>query len=310
MTEHLDSDGLDASDVEYYESDDTSANGCATCGAAIVDTYYEVNGRLICPTCQQNMAQSLQGGSRFIRFVSASFLGLVAAVIGAGIYFAVAALTGYEIGLVAIVVGLLVGGGVRIGARARGGWFYQTLAIVLTYFSIVATYVPTLFKASADQAMSDVANETRQIARIIVHHDDSISLDGNTVTLEDLKPPLEHLASVGGIVWYHREGIRDAGPSDAANAVGNTIEGVGLPYVVFVDDHFERPESTWAMATRGGPLAQAFILVLAFIFALAVPFLSLPASYMGLIIIGIALYSAWKINLRQHISIAGPYQLT
>ena len=50
--------------------------------------------------------------------------------------------TGYDLGLIAIVVGLLVGGAVKFGSAGRGGWFYQTMAMVLTYATISASIVP------------------------------------------------------------------------------------------------------------------------------------------------------------------------
>ncbi|PYP80593.1 MAG: hypothetical protein DMD25_03205 [Gemmatimonadetes bacterium] len=78
-------------------------------------------------------------GSSGGRFAKALGLGLGAAVLGAGIYFGIAALTGYEFGLVAIVVGVLVGGAVRTGSNGRGGRRYQLLAMFLTYTAVVVT---------------------------------------------------------------------------------------------------------------------------------------------------------------------------
>jgi len=78
-------------------------------------------------------------GSSGGRFARALGLGFGAAVVGAGIYFGIAALTGYEFGLVAIVVGVLVGGAVRKGSNGRGGRRYQLLAMFLTYTAVVVT---------------------------------------------------------------------------------------------------------------------------------------------------------------------------
>jgi hypothetical protein len=67
-------------------------------------------------------------------------------------------LTGYEFGLIAIVVGFAVGAAVKWGCYGRGGPLYQTLAIVLTYLAIVSTYVPAviegLSKADIDATAS------------------------------------------------------------------------------------------------------------------------------------------------------------
>ena len=49
-------------------------------------------------------------------------------------------LTGYEIGLIAVAVGWLVGGAVRLGSKGLGGKPFQALAVALTYLAIVSHY--------------------------------------------------------------------------------------------------------------------------------------------------------------------------
>ncbi|HWC46470.1 MAG TPA: hypothetical protein VG868_10205, partial [Casimicrobiaceae bacterium] len=89
---------------------------------------------------------STSSGTRFRRVVKATSLGNLAAIAGSLLYFAVAAMTGREFGLVAIAVGFMVGTAVRRGSGGRRGWAYQTLAIALTYLAIVSTYVPMVVK--------------------------------------------------------------------------------------------------------------------------------------------------------------------
>ena len=67
-------------------------------------------------------------------------------------YYGVLALTGYEVGLIAIVVGFMVGTAVRKGSQGRGGWKYQALAMFLTYTSIVSSYVPLLIQEFAKES--------------------------------------------------------------------------------------------------------------------------------------------------------------
>jgi len=78
-------------------------------------------------------------GSARGRFAKALGLGARRGRPGRGGLLAVAALTGYEFGLVAIVVGLWWWCGAQ-GSNGRGGRRYQLLAVFLTYTAVV---VPT-----------------------------------------------------------------------------------------------------------------------------------------------------------------------
>jgi hypothetical protein len=97
-----------------------------------------------------------------VAFAKALGLGLVAAAVGALVYYGVAKLTGYEIGLVSIVVGLLVGGAVKLGSGGRGGWRYQALAVALCYLSIATSYGAFVF---AELAKREEAAASAQVAQ-------------------------------------------------------------------------------------------------------------------------------------------------
>jgi hypothetical protein len=119
----------------------TPASGvsCAFCKQRIATTYFEINGQVACSRCRGQLMGAWNRGSPGGRFAKALGLGAAAALLGAAIYFGIEALTGYEFGLVAVLVGLLVGGAVRRGSNGRGGWRYQALAMFLTYSAVVAT---------------------------------------------------------------------------------------------------------------------------------------------------------------------------
>jgi hypothetical protein len=121
-----------------------ASTSCTVCRQPLVGTYYAVNGRAVCASCREQVAAHAASG----HFATAFLLGLGAAALGAGIYFAIEALTGYEFGLVAVVVGLLVGNAVRKGSRGIGGWRYQALAIGLTYLSVVVTDASLVIRAA------------------------------------------------------------------------------------------------------------------------------------------------------------------
>ena len=115
---------------------------CAACGEPITDVYFEANGKVVCPRCREAVAASQTGGSGVGRFVQATVLGTLGGLAGAVVWWAVRNLIGWQIGLIAILVGFLAGGGVRKGSQGRGGVGYQILAVLITYLCIAANYVP------------------------------------------------------------------------------------------------------------------------------------------------------------------------
>jgi hypothetical protein len=186
---------------------------CGYCNQPLDGTYYQINGRAACERCHAQLQESLQKGSPFTRFTIATVFGAGAALAGSLLWYTVRALTGYEIGLIAVAVGFMVGFAVRKGSNNRGGPLYQALAIVLTYVGICAQYVPDLLKALRDQAD----------------------------------------------------------------------------------------------APTGAALVIAFVVVC--VLSLAAPFLAGLQNVIGILIIGFALYEAWKLNRRIPLAITGPFRV-
>jgi len=123
------------------------ASRCAFCAKDLKESYFEVNNKTACEACKTMLFKLFAEGSDWKYFLPALVYGLGASALGCLIYYAITAATGYEFGLIAVVVGFMVGNAVRKGSRGRGGWVYQTLAILLTYTAIVFTYTPYLMKA-------------------------------------------------------------------------------------------------------------------------------------------------------------------
>ena len=209
----IDTTAAAASDLQFdraeFAQPKSGAVTCSVCKQAVHDSYFHINGLVACGACKERIESSGAGRVTMIGFGKSLLFGLGAAIAGAVIWYAVSELTHVQWGLIGIVIGLMVGVAVRKGSRGWGGWQYQTLAMVLTYFAIVATYVPWLLK-----------------------------------------------------------GMRTEGHE------------VSLPLLAFV-----------------------------FAYACAVPFLMGAKNFMGWIIIGIALYEAWKINKRVPLEITGPYKI-
>ncbi len=136
--------------VEPARSEAPAAFACSFCSTPLYSSYYEINGRAACEACRYRVEQQVESGTGAGGFGRAALAGVGAAAVGSGIYYAVRALTGYEIGLVAILVGFMVGKAVRWGTLGRGGRGYQVLAVFLTYMSISSTYLPVIFKSFAE----------------------------------------------------------------------------------------------------------------------------------------------------------------
>jgi hypothetical protein len=155
-------DELQFEQAEYSDADGTEPgpSACSACGAALVGWYCEVNAAIVCPRCTEELEAAMTGGSGAARFARATAYGVLAAAAGSAIWYGIRAATGYEIGLIAIVVGLMVGLAVRAGTARRGGWLYQILAVLLTYSSVAATWVPQTIQAWQEEQPPKQATTT------------------------------------------------------------------------------------------------------------------------------------------------------
>lgn len=229
---------------DRVETEGAKAPGtCAECGQPIRDVYYEVNGRVLCDRCRRKAQAKWAAGSSAGRFGKAVVFGLVAAAAGSALYYAVLALTGYEFGLIAIVVGLAVGVAVNKGSNGRGGWKYQTLAMFLTYTSIVSSYVPLIIREAQTQRLSD------------------------SLYVDSAASPLV-LDSAQAVATSDSGSGESPLPSNPALAV---LVGIGVIY--------------------------------------AIPFLAGFQNIIGIVIIAIGLYEAWKLNKRAELNVAGPFKV-
>lgn len=237
---------------------------CAGCKEPL-GSYYEVNAGRVCRRCRDQLLAAFNaphlGG-----LLRATGLGIVAAALGAGLYYGVAALTGYELGLISIVVGLLVGFAVRMGARGRGGWRYQALAVFLTYVSIASTYMPGVIAAMKQKRDTPAAAQPAAAAADTATTPDAARTDVAAPAAAAALPPA---------------------PSDAPSPTSPNAA--------------TKPESSPTSALAAIPLL--------FVFMLAVPFLAGLDNFMGLVLIAIALYEAWKVNRGVVLSVKGPFDV-
>ena len=133
------------------------ALACGACRHPIGDTYFELNGHVLCPPCRDRAVATREQGTGLGRIAWATAAGLGAAAVGAVVWYAVREITRLEIGLIAIAVGIAVGTAVRRGAQGRGGVAYQILAVLLTYLSIASANAPAVWNAFRHDIATQVA---------------------------------------------------------------------------------------------------------------------------------------------------------
>jgi hypothetical protein len=247
-------------DRAVFEGNALPSLACRLCDQPISGTYYDVNGQPTCESCRDVLAVSLGVDSGLRGIVTALASGVGAGVAGALLYYAVVALTGYEIGLIAVAVGFMVGHAVKWGSSGRGGRRFQIMAVAITYVAIVSTYVPFIV-AGINQAQTSAT----------------------ATTSADTRPASANVAPAPG-------GSSSAAPAASAQKLAPPL---GVPPV----------------ATEAPPTLGEFVIGLAMLsgLLLALPFLGGFQNIMGLLIIGFALWEAWKVNRRVVLSVAGPF---
>lgn len=203
---------------------------CVGCRRPIVGAYYAIGDRLVCPACRAQV-EAPPPGSGFARLAKATAMGLGAGLAGALVWFAIRRVAGLQIGLVAVLVGYLVGRAVKRGSGNRGGRGYQVLAVVLTYACIATNYMPDVYQG------------------LMAARDKAVAADA-----------------------------RNGAPS-------GSVRPLPLPVRVVIR------------------LAVTFGL------SLALPLLMATTNPLGLLIVGFALWEAWKFAGRRRLPITGPYQV-
>jgi hypothetical protein len=134
---------------------------CTGCHASIDTEYYSVNGNAFCGRCRAAVASLAETPQDVATLAKTALLGGGASVVGAALYYAVMAFAHLQIGIVAILIGYIVGRAIRKAAGNRGGLRFQILAVLLTYASIALAYAPFALRAAAERtSVSDYSAGT------------------------------------------------------------------------------------------------------------------------------------------------------
>jgi hypothetical protein len=178
----------------------TTDRSCTGCRRPIQGEYHMANMQVVCTPCRGVLEAGPQG-TRTGRLGRALLFGTGAAVAGGLLYLVVATVTGYVIGLIAILVGWMVGRAVSVGSEHRGGWPYQVMAVGLTYLAISATYVPQVVETWGEPGVAEeLSGAVLYIAAFIF----SLALPVLTITVA----PISALILAFGLFQAWRENKR------------------------------------------------------------------------------------------------------
>jgi hypothetical protein len=255
-------EGLDFERAQAQGGAAPAGVSCGTCQRQITSQYFTLGQAVLCDACRHRYEMELGERSELRCLARAGLLGLLAALAGAALWGGVIWISGYELGVIAVVVGLMVGAAVKAGSGGRGGRLYQGMAVLLTYLAVSLAYVPLVI-----QGFREVAQEQETA---------SAAPEAEEAAL----PPLG-------------TEVAEAPAPPAAAAAEPAGEPSAEPAADF--------EAT------AGQIAFASLAVLGV--AAALPFLAGFENAIGLLIIGFALWEAWRLNARVDLSVKGPYQV-
>jgi hypothetical protein len=240
-------------DEAEYSAPTTDGATCTACHLAIPDQYYQVNGAILCEPCSTAIKAHFTGGAGFPRFVKACFGGLAASIAGFLIYFTILKLTGYEIGLISILVGYMVGTVVRNCSGGRGGAIYQVIAVCCTYFAIAMSYSALIIP----ELLAQIKDKEAAVAQ-------------------------QQVAEKAG----------DAQAGAAANPEAKIAKE---------DEAIPQKEVT--------TLDLVFAIIMVAAFLLALPVISWFSQPIGMLIVGFALWEAFKLTRKVELVITGPHNI-
>jgi hypothetical protein len=134
--------------AEAAAASEGSVRTCVACKQPVGNTYFHAQGQVVCPLCAQRI-QTGQQAPPALSLMRAALYGGVAALGGCTQYALVAIVLNAEIGLIAILVGWMVGKAIRHASYGLGGRPQQILAVTLTYFAITTSYIPVILYQAA-----------------------------------------------------------------------------------------------------------------------------------------------------------------
>jgi hypothetical protein len=160
---------------------------CKFCGMPVPGTYYRVDINLVCTRCGKAVRHAQN-----VVFIRALTFGLVAAIAGCAIYSTIAIATGWNLSVISLLVGLMVGKGMMAGSHGSGERRYQVVAALLTYAAVSLATVPASLSYAVTQQVK-AESEVRSLSRLPIPQvaDPAVTLQSRVqpVSLDSIRIP-------------------------------------------------------------------------------------------------------------------------
>jgi hypothetical protein len=249
---------------------------CVVCKRSIDTQYWQANGKPVCGVCRQRVeadATSAKGAGPLFR---AGIFGFGAAIAGAAIYFAVIQFAHLEIGIVAILIGYMVGYSVHKGAAGRGGRRYQIIATLLTYWAVGLAYAPFELSRRIEESTKVTASTPADSARV-----------AKTATSDSARAVTPD--SAGAVA---ADSARPSATSESSAAKAAATKGT-------------------SSVNPTAALVIGILVMLLYVFVLPVKSVieSMPGGAISAFIIFIGMRQAWQMTRAPKLEITGPYKV-
>ncbi len=241
--------------------------------------YYTLGEDSICEACRTSLLEAAEPVRDWGLVGRACAFGLGGALVGAALYYGVIALTGYEIGLVAIAIGYIVGRAVRKGARDRGGRRLQVAAVALTYLSLSLAYLSVV----VDSSLSELPEETSVEAESDADFPDGLPAAG-----------IEMTVGGAGAAQVSPEG--EPAPDDLLEVSAEAPSP---------DPAADEDQAGFTTYLVGIPLLIGFALTLPVLLVVG----SMPSGLISALIMGVGLLQAWSSTAAPELTVMGPFRL-
>jgi hypothetical protein len=187
---------------------------------------------------------------------------------------------------------------------------YQCLAVALTYAAVTLSYF-TLYYAALDNNLNDpTADPNVPQARIIFKKDGSLTVDGESLDINDAKMATSKVIDDQGYLLICASDLAE--PDEGIKTFQEMFDywvSRNANGVFYSDREFKHKLEVDNEADDGGKMNVLVKIIVAAAICITAPFFSGLENIIGFLVIGFALFEAWKINKKTLLRITGPFSI-